>query len=218
MSEAMVILGDFPYGDMAMRVYGADGEVWVEGSEIGAALGFSKPAESISNLYNRNREELEPFSITHQIDEKPQGGRPPRLYNEMGVYLLTMFARTRKAAKFRRWVVETLAALRRGAFVPRGEYDRLVRKVGEMELRTLCARYGFSAADLAKLARYRNSGVSRPDLARVFRASHGTVGKLLRAAAAAGLVELHEQPEPLRRQAERLKRASARPLSGAVVS
>lgn len=210
-SSELVPVATLEFEGVPVELYEGRGDIWAEGAAIGKALGYSNPGTAIRKLYARYEDEME--LLTYQSGT----GRQTRFFNRRGAYLLGMFARTKRAKEYRRWVVEVLDRFAQGAFVPRAEYDRVLRRLAMIELANLRARYGVEGGRWGKFLKYRAAGVSRRDLARVFRISHRTVGILLRAAAEAGLVELQEQPEALRRQAERLKLGAARQLSGAVV-
>lgn len=114
-----------------------NGTMWVRGVEIGQALGYARPAVSIHNLYTRNtsefteamtmvvpvadldtRSEYADPTLHHQIGDAGhelgaeaanQGQtREVRLFSPRGAHLLAIFARTKRAAEFRHWVLDVL--------------------------------------------------------------------------------------------------------------
>lgn len=60
--------------------------------------------QTLNNIFNRHKEEFEGFTYL------PVKGRP-RLFNREGAWLIGMFARTPKAAEFRKWVLKVLGAV-----------------------------------------------------------------------------------------------------------
>lgn len=70
----------------------------------------------MSNLVQRNIDEIEPFRVLHRGNVKPEGGRPEYLYTEEGVYLISMLAQTPKAKEFRKKMAKMLRALRQKRF------------------------------------------------------------------------------------------------------
>lgn len=60
--------------------------------------------QQLNNIYRRHKSEFDGFSYL------PKSGRP-RLFNREGAWLIGMFARTPKAAEFRKWVLKVLGAV-----------------------------------------------------------------------------------------------------------
>lgn len=88
---------------------------WLRANQIGSALAYSDPENSIRNLYNRNADEFTD-DMTQVLDLPTAGGiQPVRIFSPRGCYLLGMLARTEKAKAFRVWVLDVLE----GRVVPR---------------------------------------------------------------------------------------------------
>lgn len=106
-----------------------DSEVWARGTQIGYALGYINPRQKIHDIYRRNADEFTD-TMTAVIDLPTQGGmQKVRVFSLRGAHLLAMFARTKKAKAFRRWVLDILDALHQGA-----EYVRRQRDAAEKAL------------------------------------------------------------------------------------
>ena len=60
--------------------------------------------QTLNNIFNRHKNEFIGFTYL------PTKGRP-RLFNREGAWLIGMFARTPKAAEFRKWVLKVLGAV-----------------------------------------------------------------------------------------------------------
>lgn len=114
-----------------------DGTVWVRAAQVGEALGYKNPANSIYRVYQRNATEfndsmtmvLPVADLECQLDtpdphlecqiegpdtpldpqiEGPGQVREVRLFSHRGAHLLGMLARTKVAAEFRQWVLDVL--------------------------------------------------------------------------------------------------------------
>lgn len=85
-----------------------DGKPWVRGLQVATALGYKNPAQDFKNLYERNKEEFTDRMTTVVKLETAGGAQDTRIFSLRGAHLLAMFARTAKAAEFRRWVLDVL--------------------------------------------------------------------------------------------------------------
>lgn len=85
----------------------AAGEVWLRYPQIAGALGYAKP-DKLLELYSRYAAEFTP-SMTALVKLPTAGGvQEVRIFSLRGAHLLGMFARTERAAEFRRWVLDVL--------------------------------------------------------------------------------------------------------------
>lgn len=89
-------------------VVSRDGQPWLRAADIARALGYAND-NAITRIFARNETEF-----TSQMSEKVKLTLSGNLVNEVrifslrGAHLLGMFARTEKAAEFRRWVLDVL--------------------------------------------------------------------------------------------------------------
>lgn len=75
--------------------------------QIEGALEFAKKGKAVSNLYNIHKSEFdEEMSCLIR-----KGNTRIRIFNREGAWLIGMFARTPKAAEFRRWVLKVLGSV-----------------------------------------------------------------------------------------------------------
>jgi len=114
------------FEDVAVILHEHDGDHWMSGEDIGRCLGYAEPRMSITNIYHRNKDELDPVSVDINLVSTDGKKYSKRVFNEQGAYLITMFAKTEKSKAVRAW----LASL-----------PKLLREAGEKD-----ARY-FGAAD-----------------------------------------------------------------------
>lgn len=82
-------------------------ELWLRLGQIAPALGYSDP-RNLNALYASNAAEFTP-SMTALVKLPTAGGvQEVRIFSLRGAHLLGMFARTERAAEFRRWVLDVL--------------------------------------------------------------------------------------------------------------
>lgn len=80
---------------------------WLRAPQIEEALGYEK-RYAIHTLYDRNADEFTDEMV--QLTELPTAGGPQqvRIFSPRGCYLIGMLARTERAKRFRRWVLDVL--------------------------------------------------------------------------------------------------------------
>lgn len=84
------------------------GELWLRGSQIASALGYKDARRAIADLFERNSSEFTD-RMTALVKLPTAGGvQEVRIFSLRGAHLLGMFARTARAAEFRRWVLDVL--------------------------------------------------------------------------------------------------------------
>ncbi|WP_020161263.1 BRO-N domain-containing protein [Methylobacter marinus] len=99
------------------------GQPWLRGPQIGDALGYVKGRISIDKIYKSNADEFTD-SMTALVELDTNGGKQQvRIFSLRGCHLLAMFARTKVAKKFRKWVLDIL-----------DQYTRTQAMEGEMPL------------------------------------------------------------------------------------
>lgn len=93
-----------------------DGEIYLTAESIGIALEYKHPRKSVMNLFNNNRELLEPFAFGINLVTEA-GVRETTVFNERGVYIIVMKSNQPKANGFVKWVSEVMVRLRKKQFV-----------------------------------------------------------------------------------------------------
>ena len=89
-----------------------ENRVWIKASELARALGYASD-ETVSRIYRRNADEFsnDMTQIIEIVAEGQNGllanGRA-RIFSPRGCHLIAMFARTKVAKAFRRWVLDVL--------------------------------------------------------------------------------------------------------------
>lgn len=95
-----------------------NGQLYMTGSQIGEVLEYEDAAKAVHNIYTNHRDEFgEDMSCT--LKTRVNGiNRLSRVYNREGAWLIGMFARTPKAAEFRKWVLRVLGAVADNQIAP----------------------------------------------------------------------------------------------------
>lgn len=94
-----------------------EGQIWMTSADLAKALGYEMVG-GITKLYNRNKSEFSD-SMTQMLDltHVPEMGRTlnsgafsakTRIFSLRGCHLIAMFARTKIAKDFRKWVLDIL--------------------------------------------------------------------------------------------------------------
>ena len=90
-----------------LDIIARDGQQWLRLLQIGDALGYPKP-HLLNRIYQKHAAEFA-GSMTALVKLRTKGGmQEVRIFSLRGAHLLGMFARTEKAAEFRRWVLDIL--------------------------------------------------------------------------------------------------------------
>ena len=85
-----------------------EGQLWLKGSEIAVALGY-KSYDAISRIYRRNSDEFtDAMTSTVKLTVSGNLETETRIFSLRGAHLLAMFARTKVAKEFRKWVLDIL--------------------------------------------------------------------------------------------------------------
>lgn len=80
-----------------------NGQLYMSGAQIGRVIELSQ-SDGVAKIYNRHQDEF----INDMTTTIRQGRSTVRIFNREGAWLIGMFARTPKAAEFRRWVLKVL--------------------------------------------------------------------------------------------------------------
>jgi BRO family, N-domain protein len=98
------------FNDHNIQIIERTNQLWLSSGDIALALGYEK-TKSITNLYNNHKEEFDGMSEVIDSVTSNSMSRRQRIFNREGAWLIGMFARTPKAAEFRKWVLKVLGAV-----------------------------------------------------------------------------------------------------------
>ena len=127
-------MAELAFATLTIQTIDRDGERWLTISDIAAALypyenkgGAQSEApfeKRVRNLYARHAEEFSE-SMTALIDVQTAGGvQKIRVFSLRGAHLLGMFARSKRAKAFRRWVLDIIEQHRHDAGILTTEYHQ----------------------------------------------------------------------------------------------
>lgn len=89
-------------------------EVFMTSEQLGQALGYLNPRNSISNLVRRHEHlKAEEFSTVINL-VTDRGKKLTRVFTEDGIYEVTILANTERALEFRSWIRQIVKGLRKG--------------------------------------------------------------------------------------------------------
>ena len=92
----------------AMTVINQNNKTFFTATDLGNALEYANPFQAIAKIYDRNADEFTP-EMTALIEMQTAGGlQKVRIFSLRGAHLIAMFARTKIAKAFRKWVLDIL--------------------------------------------------------------------------------------------------------------
>ena len=108
--------------------------IWITSSDLAKALGYARPG-SVNKIYERNADEF-PVSMTQNVKltllcKNNDLQRDIRIFSLRGCHLVAMFAKTKVAKDFRKWVLDILdqETPRRRLSAPSTVTDRVPLKI-----------------------------------------------------------------------------------------
>ncbi len=178
-----------------------DGEVWLTAEQIGRALGFSDARKNLLRVYQRNKHEFETgIDVTVVNLTTVTGIKPALVFSPTGCMLLGMFARTARAAAFRRWAKHLLA---QAAADPRAIAEEALRQ------RPLWRRI----LQLRQYRDHRGQPLPNTEIARLLGVHPTTLRRHLRRMEALGIISrsalLPRQQQAARRLNQRRQEVAA---------
>ena len=91
-----------------LSVINQNNHTFLTSNDLGTALEYANPLQAINKLYNSNADEFT-AEMTALIELQTAGGKQQvRVFSLRGAHLIAMFARTKVAKDFRKWVLDIL--------------------------------------------------------------------------------------------------------------
>lgn len=91
-----------------LSVINQNNHTFLTSNDLGTALEYANPLQAINKLYNSNADEFT-AEMTALIELQTAGGKQQvRVFSLRGAHLIAMFARTKVAKEFRKWVLDVL--------------------------------------------------------------------------------------------------------------
>ena len=96
------------FQNTTLSVINQNNQTFLTSSDLGSALQYANPLQAINKLYNSNIDEFT-AEMTALIEMPTAGGiQKVRIFSLRGAHLIAMFARTKIAKEFRKWVLDIL--------------------------------------------------------------------------------------------------------------
>ena len=96
------------FQNTTLSVINQRNQTFLTASDLGLALEYASPLQSILKIYDRNADEFT-AEMTALVEMKTAGGiQKVRIFSLRGAHLIAMFARTKIAKEFRKWVLDVL--------------------------------------------------------------------------------------------------------------
>lgn len=96
------------FQNTTLSVINQNNQTFLTASDLGKALDYSDADRSVRRLYTANADEFT-AEMTALIEMQTAGGiQKVRIFSLRGAHLIAMFARTKVAKDFRKWVLDIL--------------------------------------------------------------------------------------------------------------
>src|SRR5690625_3062033 len=103
------------FGQNKMNIYqNENNDVFMTREQIGQALEYSDPRDSIRRIHSRNKERLDKFSVGVKLSATDGKLYETIVYDEKGIYEIIRRSAQPKADEFYDWVYGLLSKLRKG--------------------------------------------------------------------------------------------------------
>ena len=92
----------------SLSVINQHNQTFISARDLGLALTYKNPTSDIMRIYDRNADEFT-AEMTALVEMQTAGGlQKVRIFSLRGAHLIAMFARTKIAKAFRKWVLDVL--------------------------------------------------------------------------------------------------------------
>lgn len=96
------------FQNTTLSVINQHNQTFITANDLGLALEYAMPMQAILKIYDRNADEFT-AEMTALIEMPTAGGiQKVRIFSLRGAHLIAMFARTKVAKDFRKWVLDIL--------------------------------------------------------------------------------------------------------------
>lgn len=151
-----------------------DGIICMNAESIGKALGYVTPKESVLKIYQRHQDELDNYSVKVKMTSTDGKAYNQRIFNEEGIYIISMLANTDKAKAFRAELAKFLKQKRLEAL-------QEAKTAGYITADKINARYRnlrFTGSEIKRLHILLDAGVSKKDIAKLLRISVDSIRRI----------------------------------------
>lgn len=111
------------FGTTQADIYSNGNEMFMTANQLGECLEYSNPAVAISKLLSKNKYlKNSEFSVVTKLVSTDGKQYNTRIFNEDGIYEITMLSKTSKAMEFRQWIRKVLKSIRQnGGYITNQE-------------------------------------------------------------------------------------------------
>ena len=96
------------FQNTTLSVINQNNKTFFTATDLGNALEYIQPSIAVMKIYDRNADEFTP-EMTALVEMQTAGGlQKVRIFSLRGAHLIAMFARTKIAKAFRKWVLDIL--------------------------------------------------------------------------------------------------------------
>ena len=96
------------FQNTTLSVINQNNKTYFTATDLGNALEYIQPSIAVMKIYDRNADEFTP-EMTALVEMQTAGGlQKVRIFSLRGAHLIAMFARTKIAKEFRKWVLDVL--------------------------------------------------------------------------------------------------------------
>ena len=96
------------FNNTSLSVINQNNKTFFTATDLGNALKYTQPSIAVMKIYDRNADEFT-AEMTALIEMPTAGGiQKVRIFSLRGAHLIAMFARTKVAKDFRKWVLDIL--------------------------------------------------------------------------------------------------------------
>ena len=96
------------FQNTTLSVINQNNKTFFTATDLGNALEYIQPSIAVMKIYDRNADEFTP-EMTALVEMQTAGGlQKVRIFSLRGAHLIAMFARTKIAKEFRKWVLDVL--------------------------------------------------------------------------------------------------------------
>lgn len=160
------------------------GDLWLDAESIGKALGYVTPKESVLKIYQRHQDELDNYSVKVKMTSTDGKAYNQRIFNEEGIYIISMLANTSKAKAFRAELAaflkqKRLEALKKEKIAGFEISEKLNKRFRNLKLDT---------ADIESIKLLLNIGFAKKGISKMFNISVDSVRRIEKDFISAGIL------------------------------
>lgn len=175
------------FGIDPSEVVHEQGRYWMTAEQLGLALGYKKPGQSVRNLYNRHKDELRPYkgyikTMSPPAKDGRGGGLQEILaFNTDGMWLIAIFAKTPKSKKFRKFIISMLKALERDEFIHISQVEKWRKDLLELRIgQAIEKSTKITWKIYREMIRFREMGLTQKETAKLLDISKDMVQRFER--------------------------------------